>query len=161
METNGIMFRVLIVTAIATLAGAAGQILMRRGMQIVGPLESYAPLDLLSYFWRALCQPYIIGGTLASGVLYFSLLAALSWTGVSVVFPLTALEYGFAAVLSIFILKESVPPIRWAGIALVIIGVILIGLSGGEEAAFDHHRSDSTHSAITTKTKGESNIETR
>jgi drug/metabolite transporter (DMT)-like permease len=161
MEMNGIMFRVLIVTAIATLSGAAGQILMRKGMQIVGPLESYAPLDLLSYFWRALCQPYIIGGTIASGILYFALLAALSWTGVSVVFPLTALEYGFAAVLSIFILKEPVPPIRWAGIALVIIGVVLIGLSGSGETASETKREDSAYSAIKANSKGVSDIETR
>jgi drug/metabolite transporter (DMT)-like permease len=45
---------------------------------------------------------------------------------------MTAIEYGFAALLAVIMLKEIVPPARWAGIALVIIGVILIARSGGE-----------------------------
>jgi drug/metabolite transporter (DMT)-like permease len=52
---------------------------------------------------------------------------------VSVALPLTALEYVIVAVLGIQILKEAVPPLRWAGIALVVAGVILIGLAGGAD----------------------------
>ncbi len=126
------MLRVIVVSIIATLSGAAGQILMRRGMQIVGPLEEYAPLEMLAYFWRALCQPYVIAGTVMSAIFYFALLAALSWTGVTVAFPLTALEYAFAGLLAVSFLKEVVPPIRWAGIALVTVGVILISVSSNE-----------------------------
>ena len=126
------MFRVIVVSIIATLSGAAGQVLMRRGMQIVGPLEEYAPLEMLAYFWRAFCQPYVIAGTVMSAIFYFALLAALSWTGVTVAFPLTALEYAFAGLLAVSFLKEAVPPIRWAGIALVTVGVILISVSSNE-----------------------------
>jgi drug/metabolite transporter (DMT)-like permease len=45
---------------------------------------------------------------------------------------MTAIEYGFAAVLAIMLLHEHVSPGRWAGICLVILGVILIARSGGE-----------------------------
>ena len=120
------MIRVIIAMVLATAAAAVGQILLRKGMQVVGPLESYAPLDMASYFLRALLQPYVIGGTVLSAVFYFGMLAALSWTGVTVVLPLTAIEYGFATVLAVTILKEAVPPLRWAGIAFVIVGVILV-----------------------------------
>ena len=106
------MYRVFLVAAVGTLSGAVGQILMRRGMQTVGPLESFAMYEVLAYFWRSLCNPYVIGGTVLSGILYFSLLAALGWTGVTVAFPLTALEYAFAAVLAVLVLKEPVPPMR-------------------------------------------------
>jgi drug/metabolite transporter (DMT)-like permease len=128
------MFRILVVTAIATLSGAVGQILMRRGMQIVGPLESYAVLDILQYLWHAITQPYVIGGTILSGIFFFALLTALGWTDVTVAFPLTALEYAFAALLAVIVLKERVPALRWVGIALVIAGVILISASGGENS---------------------------
>jgi drug/metabolite transporter (DMT)-like permease len=127
------MYRIFLVAAVGTLSGAAGQILMRRGMQAVGPLESYAVLEVLSYFWRSLCNPYVVAGTVLSGILYFLILAALGWTGVTVAFPLTALEYGFGAVLAVILLKESVPPMRWVGIVFVMIGVIIIGLAGGIE----------------------------
>lgn len=144
------MYRVFLVAAIGTLSGAAGQILMRRGMQAIGPLESYAVLEVLSYFWRSLCNPYVVAGTVLSGILYFLILAALGWTGVTVAFPLTALEYGFGAVLAVLLLKESVPPLRWIGIIIVIIGVIIIGLAGGIE--------DNSASTSSSKTGSEHRI---
>ncbi len=127
------MIRVFIAIVIATAAGAARQILLRKGMPVVGPLENYAPLEMLAYFARAILQPYVLIATAMNGVMYLCLLAALSWTDVTVAFPLTALEYGFAAILAVTILKEAVPPLRWAGIAFVILGVILISFGGGEE----------------------------
>jgi drug/metabolite transporter (DMT)-like permease len=126
------MFRVLVVTFIATISAAAGQILVKKGMQVVGPLEGYAPLHLLAYFWKALCQPYVIGGTVLNAVFYFCVLAALSWASVTVVFPITSIEYLIAAVLAIAYLGENIPTMRWIGIVLVVAGVIFIGMAGDE-----------------------------
>jgi len=127
------MLRVLIAMTVAAGSAALGQILLRRGMIEVGSLENYAPMALVSYFWHALCNPYVIGGTILNAVFYFLFLAALSWTDVTVALPMTAIEYGFAAVLAVLILKERVPPIRWGGIALVVLGVIFIARGGGDD----------------------------
>jgi drug/metabolite transporter (DMT)-like permease len=126
------MLRVVVAMTIATGSAALGQILIRRGMLQVGSLENYAPWPLLIYFWQALCNPYVIVGTVLNAIFYFLFLATLSWTGVTVALPMTAIEYGFAALMAVAILKESVPPVRWIGIALVVIGVILIARGGGE-----------------------------
>ncbi len=126
------MLRVVIAMSIAAASAAYGQILVRRGMLQVGSLENYAPGPLLAYFWHALCNPYVIGGTILNAIFYFLFLAVLSWTHVTVALPMTAIEYGFAALLAVIILKEAVPPVRWAGIALVIVGVILIARGGGD-----------------------------
>ena len=138
------MLRILIAVAIATLSGALGQILTRRGMQIVGPLESYAVLDMLAYFWRALIQPYVIAGTVLSAVFYFALLAALGWTDVTVAFPLTALEYAFGALLAVLILRERVSALRWLGIVIIIIGVIIVSLTTSGESATKARRDAAT-----------------
>ncbi|HYK92298.1 MAG TPA: EamA family transporter [Acidobacteriota bacterium] len=126
------MLRVIVAMTIAAGSAAVGQILVRRGMQQVGSLDNYAPLALIAYFWQALCNLNVIFGTVLNAVFYFLFLAALSWTDVTVALPMTAIEYGFAAFLAVMILKENVPPIRWAGIVLVVIGVILIARGGGE-----------------------------
>ena len=126
------MLRVIIAMTIAAASAAFGQILVRRGMQEVGSLEVYAPMELIAYFWHALCNPYVIGGTILNALFYFLFLAALSWTEVTIALPMTAIEYGFAGVLAVLILKEKVPASRWTGIALVVIGVILIARGGGE-----------------------------
>jgi len=124
------MLRVVIAMIFASAATAAGQILIRRGMQDVGSLETYAPLALLSYFGQALSNPYVILGTILNGIFYFLLIASLSWADVTVAVPFTAMEYAFAAVLAITLLQEVVPPVRWAGIVLVIVGVVLVTVSG-------------------------------
>ncbi len=126
------MLRVIIAMTFAAAAAAIGQILVRRGMQQVGSLETYAPLELIAYFGHALCNLHVILGTALNAVFYFLFLAALSWTEVTVALPLTAIEYGFAAFFALLILKESVPPTRWMGIALIVVGVILITRSGGK-----------------------------
>lgn len=126
------MLRVLVAMTIAAAAAAFGQIFVRQGMQQVGSLEQYAPVALMSYFSHALLNPYVIVGTALNAVFYFLFLAALSWTDVTVVLPMTALEFGMAAILAVMILKEAVPTLRWAGIALVIVGVILITIAGHE-----------------------------
>jgi drug/metabolite transporter (DMT)-like permease len=128
------MLKVLIAMTIAAAAAAVGQIFVRQGMQQVGALEQYAPLALMGYFGQALLNPYVVIGTLLNGVFYFLFLAALSWTDVTVVLPMTALEFGMAAILAVLLLNEVVPTMRWAGIALVIAGVFLIALAGGETA---------------------------
>ncbi len=126
------MLKVLIAMTIAAAAAAIGQIFVRQGMQQVGALESYAPLALIGYFGQALLNPYVVVGTVLNGVFYFLFLAALSWADVTVVLPMTALEFGMAAILAVVLLNEVVPIMRWAGIALVIVGVFLIAVAGGE-----------------------------
>ena len=133
MGKNISMLRIVIALIVATGSAAIGQILLRHGMLEVGSLENYAPMALASYFRYALFNPYVIAGTILNAVFYFLFLAALSWTDVTIALPITAMEYGFAAVLAVIILKERVPPIRWAGIALVIFGVILIARGGGDD----------------------------
>ncbi|MGA2263735.1 MAG: EamA family transporter [Acidobacteriota bacterium] len=126
------MIRVLIAMTVAAFSAAVGQILVRKGMQQVGSLENYAPMALLMYFGHTVSNGYIILGTALNTVFYILFLAALSWTDVTVALPMTAIEYGFAAFLAVIFLKEQVPPLRWAGILLIIVGVVFIARGGGE-----------------------------
>jgi drug/metabolite transporter (DMT)-like permease len=126
------MLKVLIVMTIAAGAAAVGQIFVRQGMQQVGSLEAYTPVALMGYLGQALSNPYVVIGTALNAVFYVLFLASLSWADVTVVLPITALEFGMAAILAVMILHEVVPTLRWAGIVLVILGVLLITLAGHE-----------------------------
>jgi len=128
------MLRVLIAMIGACISASVGQILVRRGMLQIGELSGWSPRYLVTYFWHALTNPWVIAGTVGNALFYFLFLAVLSWSEVSVALPLTALEYVIAAVLGIVFLKEPVPPLRWAGIALVIAGVLLIGMDRQAQA---------------------------
>lgn len=134
------MLRVLSAMLGACIAASIGQILVRRGMLQIGELAGWSPRYLVVYFWHALTNPWVIAGTVGNALFYFLFLAVLSWAPVAVALPLTALEYAIAAVLGILFLHEPVPPLRWAGIALVIAGVALIGLDRRAETRAEQAR---------------------
>jgi drug/metabolite transporter (DMT)-like permease len=152
------MLRVLSAMFGACVAASIGQILVRRGMLQVGELGGWSPRYLVAYFWHALTNPWVIAGTVGNALFYFLFLAVLSWAEVSVALPLTALEYVIASALGILFLKEPVPPLRWAGIALVVAGVTLISVdrqartAGAPEHA--QHLEDPTHADPTDRNPG-------
>jgi drug/metabolite transporter (DMT)-like permease len=123
------MLRVVIAMTLACAAAAIGQILVRQGMLRVGPLDEWGPAALAGYVVRTVTNPYVVGGTALNAIFYFLFVASLSWAGVTLVLPLTALEYLFAAILGVLWLKELVTPARWVGIALVVAGVAVISLT--------------------------------
>jgi len=141
------MLRVVTAMIGACISASIGQILVRRGMLQIGELSGWSPRYLVGYFWHALTNPWVIAGTVGNALFYFLFLAVLSWSEVSVALPLTALEYVIAAVLGIVYLKEPVPPLRWAGIALVVAGVMLISLDRQAQmrAGQPHTRAGQPH----------------
>jgi undecaprenyl phosphate-alpha-L-ara4N flippase subunit ArnE len=52
---------------------------------------------------------------------------ALHHADVSVVFPMSSLSFVGIALLSALFVGESVSPKRWLGIALIIVGTVLVG----------------------------------
>ena len=81
--------------------------------------------------------PSLIAAGIGSGIVWLgiaSLLAffvanilVLSWADYSFVQPAASLAYVVVAVMSRFILHETVTPLRWAGVAVICIGVTVIG----------------------------------
>jgi len=66
-------------------------------------------------------------------VFFFLWLAVLSWEDLSVALPMQALNYVLVAVLAKYYLHEQVSPLRWAGIVLVSIGVMMITRSSSTD----------------------------
>ncbi|MDR0875291.1 MAG: DMT family transporter [Clostridiales Family XIII bacterium] len=59
------------------------------------------------------------------------MIVAYKYGKLSVLQPMICLSYVFAIFISVFILKETMTPLRFAGILVVIFGVVMIG--GGDE----------------------------
>jgi len=130
--------RALTLTALGTLMvalflGAAGQLLMKSGMSQFqehhGEVENY--LTVL----RAMLQAACIAGLacyFVSSVIYLKLVAAMP---LSLLYPMVAMNYVIVTVLSWLIFHEQVPPLRIVGLATIICGVALVGLSEPDPAA--------------------------
>jgi drug/metabolite transporter (DMT)-like permease len=86
--------------------------------------------DLLSTALRAGSNPGVWLGT-ALLIVFFALYsAALSWADLSFVLPATAFGYVLNVAAGYYFLNESVSPARWAGSAIITLGVFLVSRSG-------------------------------
>ena len=106
--------------------GAFGQILMKTGMSTIGDVGSIRNLFEVSTILRIFTNFHVIGGLFLYFISAFLWLGALSALDVSYIYPLLSLGYVLTSILSLFVLNENIPLIRWVGIFLVVSGCILI-----------------------------------
>ena len=110
---------------ISVLLGAAGQILLKRGMNNMGAVTlslNQLPMILL----RMLTEPSVFGGLviyLSSTVFW---LAALSRVDLSYAYPFASLSYVIMLVASWILFHENITISRLVGTAVIGIGVLMV-----------------------------------
>jgi drug/metabolite transporter (DMT)-like permease len=90
-------------------------------------MTSWAPNELFHFFFRAFTSGTVwigIGLLLAYFVAY---LLVLSWADYSYVQPASSASYVLIALLAHFVLRETISPLRWAGVAVICTGVFVVG----------------------------------
>jgi len=117
--------------------GSIGDTFLARGMRDVGTIDIHHPMHVVT----ALANPWIIFGTLCLLGFMTSYMTALSFADLTYVLPATAIGYVVMAVLSRFWLQEHVSLQRWAGIALITVGV---GLVAGGPSRTEHPPAPAT-----------------
>ncbi|MGA2430799.1 MAG: hypothetical protein ABSH13_20050 [Candidatus Acidiferrum sp.] len=53
----------------------------------------------------------------------------MSWADYSYVMPAGAFGYALLTFLAVVVLHETVSPRRWIGVALICVGVLVVGLT--------------------------------
>jgi uncharacterized membrane protein len=104
---------------IPIIIASIGQIILKSGMNQVGKFNLIKvflnPLVLLGLFFYA-----------SSSVLW---LMVLSKEKLSFVYPLVAASYVLTILMAKIILKEPVPTLRWLGLGIIIIGIMVVAKS--------------------------------
>ena len=119
--------KTLILIFIMVLAGPLGNVLLGKGMKQVGAVQLWTPADLLHVFIRVFTAGTIWLGVGSLLVFFAAYMIVLSWADYSYVQPASSISYVVVALLASAWLGEFVPPLRWAGIAVICIGVFLVG----------------------------------
>lgn len=122
------MMRVWLLLAVVVLAGTGGEVAVTRAMKQIGEVHHFNPRALLRVLGRALLVNWMWLGLGLLAMAFFALLALLSWENVSYVVPLTALSYVVGALMAKLFLGEEVDHIRWLGVLLVVVGVVLVAV---------------------------------
>ena len=117
--------RTLVFVAFMVLVSSVGDIFLRLGMERIE-----VRLDLAS-LGSAFAQT-VASGTIWLGIAcllagFVAYLMLLSWADYSYVLPASSFGYAVVALLAVLVLGESVTPGRWLGVALICLGVGLVG----------------------------------
>jgi uncharacterized membrane protein len=115
----------LILTSVV-LAGFA-QITLKAGVNHVTDASGGGELRMSAENLRTLLtSPIVWGGLILFGLSAIVWLFALSRASLSFAYPFAALSYVLIVVFSILVLHETVPALRWLGVAFIVTGIILV-----------------------------------
>lgn len=127
-ETRTDVFHALLLLVPAMLMSTTGQLFLKYGMNQVGAFE-FSAEAVLAILPRVLASPFIWLGFIGfmGGSAFW--LAVISRVQLSLAYPVLALNYLIIVLESWLILKEDVSWGRIAGVAVIVVGVIVVGLS--------------------------------
>jgi multidrug transporter EmrE-like cation transporter len=103
-----------------------GQILLKIGMNKIGPINISSASSLGHLFTGIVKSPTVLVGLFLYVISAALWLIIISAVDLSFAYPFIGLTYVLVLIVSKFILKEDVNPIRWIGTAIITIGVIVI-----------------------------------
>ena len=129
-QTKGTAMLIALILFSVTLAAVA-QLTLKHGMNLVN--DELSP-DVFSLNGTSLLvvvqQPYVWSGLFLFGLSALVWLMVLSRASLSFAYPFAALTYVLILLFDQFVLDETVPPLRWAGVAFIGIGIILVSQTG-------------------------------
>jgi multidrug transporter EmrE-like cation transporter len=113
------------VVFLATMFASTGQILIKTGVNAStgNPLTLINPPVMLGYCFYALSMVILV--------------VCLKYGDLSVLYPIFAMNFVWVSAFSpYFFPADAMNPVKWAGVASIVLGVFLIG-AGSQEAEDD------------------------
>jgi drug/metabolite transporter (DMT)-like permease len=119
-------FKTYLLILLMVIFGPLGNVLLGKGMKRIGPvnIKMAEAIDLLS---RVLTSGTIWLGIASLITFFVAYMLVLSWADYSYVQPASAVAYGMVALLAHFVLREVVTPMRWIGVVIICLGVVVVG----------------------------------
>lgn len=108
-------------------AAAVGQMILKIGMGQVGEIKLTE--NLWGSVMKMAANPYVVGGLAFFGINAFLWLVVLSKEKLSFAYPMVAFAYVITVLLAKYVLHEDIPLLRWAGLATIIAGILMIAKS--------------------------------
>ena len=117
---------------VALLLGAVGQLSMKVALKSY--TDHHGPLQGLGMLLSAMVSPGVMFGLICYVLSSMMYLFILSKVPMSMLYPMVALNYVFVTILDWAYLKQPVPSLRVAGLAIIIAGVVTVAMSGKVQA---------------------------
>jgi uncharacterized membrane protein len=112
---------------IMIIAGPLGNTMLGKGMKSIGAVSFSSASVVLETLGRILSSGTIWLGIALMLTFFVAYSLVLSWADYSYVQPAGAMAYAVVAIFGVLLLHESVSPLRWLGIGVICLGVVVVG----------------------------------
>ena len=123
------MAKLIIILLIALVFEAMGVVWLSQGLKQIGELPEITANHIFQMACRGACNPWVLLGVLFETIFFVTLLYLLKNWDVSLVWPLTSLGFVLTTLAARVIRHEHVNGWRWGGVALIVVGAMLVGYS--------------------------------
>jgi len=119
--------KTIIVMLLMILFGSVGNLLLGKGMHDLGEVKFSSMRSVGTAFFYVVSSGTIWLGILLLLSFFACYLLVLSWADYSYVLPSSSIGLALVTLLAYAVLRETVTPTRWAGVAVICVGVFLVG----------------------------------
>lgn len=135
MQTSDrLHFKTRVMILMIVIFGPVGNVLLSVGMKAIGPATSWKLGQLFTVGERVFASGMIWLGIASLITFFVSYMLVLTWADYSYVQPASAFAYVTVALLARFALSEVISPLRWVGIAIICMGVLIVGRTTPRDA---------------------------
>jgi drug/metabolite transporter (DMT)-like permease len=125
--SRSVHLKTYLMLALMIIFAPLGNVLLGKGMKTVSPVSSWQPSALLTAAGQIAASPFIWLGVASLLTFFIANMVVLSWADYSYVQPVGSFSYAVVAILGYLLLGEVVTPLRAAGIAIICLGVFVVG----------------------------------
>ena len=123
------MVKLLLILLIGLVFESTGVVLLKKGMLQIGDVKKVTVGEVVRVVKAGAVNPCILSGVFFEALFFACLLVLMSKSDISFLWPLTGLSFVFATLAAMWFLGERVSAVRWAGVALIVVGAALISYS--------------------------------
>ena len=119
----------LLILFVSVVFAFGGQLMLKSAMNEIGHIGAQELGSPGSTVARAAREPKLWTGLVLFAVSALFWLVVLSRVPLSVAYPSVGMSYIFVVLFSRLWLHEHVPALRWVGVVIVVVGIVIVGLS--------------------------------
>jgi len=114
----------LLILLISVLLTSIGQLILKKGLLVVGPIERFG-----LKFLQMLVNPMVMFGVAFAILGWAAYAMALSKSELSYAYPIWSLTYVIVPLFSLFVFRESISLLKMGGLGFICLGVFLVAVS--------------------------------
>jgi uncharacterized membrane protein len=126
-SVGGLHIKTYLLISLMVAFGPLGNVLLGKGMKRIGAVHVETLADVFNVLSRVLSSGTIWLGIASLITFFVAYMLVLSWADYSYVQPASSVAYAVVALLAHFMLREMVTPTRWVGVAIICLGVLVVG----------------------------------